>query len=1330
MIDVLHRPGRVVPPARAPEPVVIPAPPHLADTGSGQGFPFQMLMPLVGAGSSMLMMTLIRSNPIFALLGAVMMVVTALGMVGGLLSRRASMSRARAERRENYLDALLAADEEATALAERLRRGLITTNPSPSGLARLATAPERRWERRKSDLDFLHLRLGIANIPTSLAAMAPGAVPTEYDPILLEQAQVIVGAHTVLPRAPLALDLDGAGAVSLIGPRHVTRRIARLLLVEAAVLHAPEDLHIALAYDSQDAEEWDCVSRLPHLRVHGAFDGPTALRRTGATVDDLTPILRPELVEASRAAARIPRGPRGNRLPLTRARLLAVVEDSGPAREIALPDSGVGAADLGVTEIHLVTDRLQEPSDPAVRLTVQEDGSLLVEDLRASEDPMADDSQPPPPVVCAPDSVGIALAEGIGRALSPFSLGRAAERTDDSETTTSLRDLLGVPDPRAIDVQQAWAPRSPRDFLRVPIGSDDNGLPVLLDLKESAQLGLGPHGLCVGATGSGKSELLRTLVTALATTHGPEDLTMILVDYKGGAAFAPFTELPHVVGLMDNLADDAGLVERAHASIAGEVVRRQRQLRDAGNSPDISHYRRLREQHPEMVPMPHLFLIIDEFGELLTANPDFVDLLLTIGRIGRSIGVHLLLSSQRIEGGKLRGLDTYLSYRICLRTFTESESSTVIGSNDAFHLPAAPGYGYLKVDTSIFTRFRSGYVSGPAEDLETEALPDDVEDKEPLLMPVHNGLSEEPLAPSGEETIPEGHSVRRTVVDVVAEQLAAAAERPRPVWLEPLPKRLTLTAMLGGELVGGPTTLAAPALERFASGVRVPIGLIDDPAKQRQDQWALDLTVGGGHVSILGAPQSGRTTFLWTLAASAALTISPVRLAFYGIDATGGGLGRLADLPNVGGIATRGDRERMRRVLEETIAMLNQRESVLARHRIDSLDMLRREHAEGRIPELPSADVVLLIDGMGLLRSDFPELEDLVDEILRRGGGLGVHVVTTLSRSNDLRMAQQPMVGTKLELRLNDPVDSMVARKLSQTLRADTPGRVLRQDKLFGHVALPVIDETVTSVGAALEELAGRISETWHGEAPAPVRLLPDVLAPESLPDGEEMPDALPLGLLQDTMEPISMDPETLDPHLLVLGDSGCGKTTVLRGIIESLVERHTSEELVVAVYDVRRNAVGACPEEYLGGHATSSTTATGLSSAIATELKTRSETLAAGDPIEGPRIILVLDDYEILSAGGQGILGPVAPFLPSARDLHFNVMLSRPVAGVSSAMYESTFQALRDTGGACLLMDGDRSEGNVFGMRPEHLRPGRGWWIRRGRRPRLCQIGAFIDHD
>ncbi|QPL05352.1 MULTISPECIES: type VII secretion protein EccCa [Actinomyces] len=1342
MIDVIHRPGRIVPPALPPEPVVVPDPPQLTDTGSGQGFPFQMLVPLLGAGSSMLMMTVMRANPVFALLGAVMMVITAVAMISALLSRRFSAARTRSAKREQYLDKLLTANEEATALANELRRALTVSHPGPQALARLATAPERRWERRRYHPDFLSLRVGVGDIPVTLATASPSTTPTETDPVLKDQARAIVDAHCLLRTAPAVVDLDSAGIVSVVGPVDVTRTLARSLVVQAAVLHAPEDLRIALAYDTADADAWDSVSRLPHLRMHGVFDGPVAMRRTAPDVEQLSVLLKPELAAISQQVTQYPSIASAGHT--TGPRTLAVIEDDGAAHELTLPDSGVRSADLGITELHLVTDRLNEPSDPSVRLTARPDGTVLIEDLREHEDARALTAAS---LVCTPEPLGPAIAEGIVRTLTPLSLGRVAEREDASAESTSLEDLLGVEDPRAIDIARAWAPRSARDFLRVPIGSDDSGRPLLLDLKESAQLGQGPHGLCVGATGSGKSELLRTLVTALATTHSPEDLAMILVDYKGGAAFAPFETLPHVVGLMDNLADDPGLTERAHASIQGEVVRRQRQLRDAGSSPDIGHYRRLRAQHPEMAPMPHLFLIIDEFGELLTANPDFVDLLLTIGRIGRSIGVHLLLSSQRIEGGKLRGLDTYLSYRICLRTFTESESSTVIGTNDAFHLPSSPGYGYLKVDTTIFTRFRSGFVSGPADELEVQETPEEVADKEPLLLPVHNGLAHSPAVPSGEEDVPEGHSVQRTVVDVVVEQLTAATERLTPVWLEPLPRRLSLGALLNHRLTGGPTSLtateagaraAAPggtpgdgaaALTADGEGtLSVPIGLLDDPAQQRQDEWRLDLTVGGGHVSVLGAPQSGRTTFLWTLAASAALCLSPRRLAFYGLDATGGGLSRLVGLPNVGGIATRGDRERMRRVLEEMVSMLNDREAVMSRHRLDSLEALRHEHAAGRLPELPSADVVLLLDGLGALRADFSELEDLVDDVLRRGGGLGVHVVATLSRANDLRMAQQPLVGTKLELRLNDPQDSAIARKLSQTLRADAPGRVLRQDKLFAHIALPLLEGEHTNVGAGLEALARRTVDSWPGARPAQVRLLPEVIDPLSLPDAEELPDLLPLGLMQDTMEPACLDPTSLDPHLVVLGDSGCGKTTVLRGVVETLVERHTPAELVVGLYDVRRGVLSACPEDYLGGHATSSATAIGLSNAIASELAQRSEALASGSHVEGPRIVLVVDDYEILAAGGQTVLAPVLPYLPSARDLHLTIVLARPVAGIGSAMFEQALQALRDTGATCLLMDGDRSEGQIFGMRPEHLAPGRGWWIRRGRRPRLCQVADFSD--
>ena len=1322
MIQLVHRAGRVVHAAQPPEPILIPPPPQLADTGS-QSFPFQMLLPLVGAGSSMLMMTLLRANPIFALLGAVVMVITAVGMLVSLVSRRAGQSRQRRDRRERYLDRLATTHEDATALQRQIRDQAYRTHPAPNALPQWAISPVRRWERRRSHADFLLLRIGTADLVMPSAALPTVGMPAEVDPLLMAEMRSLVRAHEVQPDLPTTINLDCAGEVSIVGPPEATRHVARVLLSQAAVHHAPEDLHLALVYPDQNAQEWDCLARLPHLRMNGVFDGPISRRRVAPTQPALEQLLREEIHEASRQAARLNRTG-GRKARPTGPRLLAVVEQEGPASPLTVPDNALDPAAIGATVLYLVTDRLHEPSDPSLRLTIQQDGTVLIEDLRPVSAEPGQPEQTPPPVACRPDDLGPALAEGISRALAPYSLGAAAGRQDQDETTTTLAELLGVDDPRAIDPRTAWSPRSPRDFLRVPIGSDDAGSTILLDLKESAQLGVGPHGLCVGATGSGKSELLRTLVAALASTHGPEDLSMILIDYKGGAAFAPFAPLPHVVGLMDNLADDAGLVERARASLAGEVTRRQKQLRDAGSSPDIAHYRRLRAEHPEMAPMPHLFVIIDEFGELLTASPDLVDLLLTIGRIGRSIGVHLLLSSQRIEAGKLRGLDTYLSYRICLRTFTEAESSTVIGVSDAFHLPAVPGYGYLKVDTSIFTRFRSGFVSGPIDTIDEQPAPDEIEERVPLLLPTYNGLEEESSV-TIEDDVPEGHTTRTTVVDTVVSQLAQAAPVSSPVWLDPLPSRLTLSRLHSTSLRRGRSAVPVPPVP----SVSVPIGIVDDPAQQRQDPWLLDLTLGGGHVSITGAPQSGRTSFLWTLATSAALCLPPSRLAFYGIDATGGGLSRLSGLPNVGGIATRGDRERMRRVVEEIVTMLDTREQVFSRHRIDSLDVLRSRHAAGQIPELASADVVLLVDGLGLLRSDFEELEDSLDDILRRGSGLGVHAVMTLSRSNELRMAQQPLVGTRLELRLNDPADSLIARKLSKTLRADVPGRVLTPDQLFAHTALPIADDTDTShgVGTALEELAERIANGWSGERPAPVRMLPEAIDPADLPDGEEEPDLLPLGLFQDTMTPINLDLVGRDPHLLVLGDPGCGKSTVLRGVIESLVERHTPDELVIAVYDMRRTTADACPESYLGGHATSAALAEGLSASIAQELERRSAAMSAGQEPDGPRIVLVVDDYDILAAGNSNPLAPVIPYLSSARDLRLNVALTRPVAGSSQAMYDQLLQALRNTGATGLLMDGERSEGIVLaGMRAEHLRPGRGWWIRRGGRPRLAQVADY----
>ncbi|MFC7575453.1 FtsK/SpoIIIE domain-containing protein [Klenkia terrae] len=259
---------------------------------------------------------------------------------------------------------------------------------------------------------------------------------------------------------------------------------------------------------------------------------------------------------------------------------------------------------------------------------------------------------------------------------------------------------------------QRVGPRPNRDQLRVPIGVGADGAPLELDLKESAQDGVGPHGLLVGATGSGKSELLRTLVLALACTHDSETLNFVLSDFKGGATFTRLDRLPHTSAVITNLADELPLVDRMTDAINGELVRRQELLRSAGNYASLRDYERARLSGVPLAPLPSLLIVCDEFSELLSAKPDFIDMFVQIGRVGRSLGVHLLLASQRLEEGRLRGLDTHLSYRIALRTNSAMESRVVLSAPDAFELPRAPGFGYVKFGTDPLERFRAAYVSG------------------------------------------------------------------------------------------------------------------------------------------------------------------------------------------------------------------------------------------------------------------------------------------------------------------------------------------------------------------------------------------------------------------------------------------------------------------------------------------------------------------------------------------------------------------------------------------------------------------------------------------
>ncbi|HEV2921271.1 MAG TPA: type VII secretion protein EccCa, partial [Actinomycetota bacterium] len=478
-----------------------------------------------------------------------------------------------------------------------------------------------------------------------------------------------------------------------------------------AAQHSPEEVLLAICCPARARRRWSAAKWLPHCLDAGARDGgaprPLAADSLEALRAELGEVLEAALEQATRA-----RRLGGRAMPTRHLVVLVDETDGRQPGDLEPAEAGVHLSELGVSVIRLVRDRDDEPERVDVRVVVAGEAVTVERPVGLGEP--AERGAGEPAGAGTLDRFGPASFEVLARTLAPLRPGAEPVVERPMTATTDLPALLGITDPDGYDVATLWRRREQREFLRVPLGVRPDGTPLLLDLKEAAHGGMGPHGLCVGATGSGKSELLRTLVLALTMTHPPERLSLVLVDYKGGASFAGMERLPHTAGLITNLSEDLGLVDRMHDALFGELRRRQEVLLEAGNLPDVTEYDRRRQEGLALPPLPSLLLVVDEFSELLTSRPDFIELFIAVGRIGRSIGVHLLLASQRLEEGRLRGLESFLSYRIGLRTFNAQESRAMLGVPDAYELPPLPGSGYLKVDTTVFERFKAGFVSGPA----------------------------------------------------------------------------------------------------------------------------------------------------------------------------------------------------------------------------------------------------------------------------------------------------------------------------------------------------------------------------------------------------------------------------------------------------------------------------------------------------------------------------------------------------------------------------------------------------------------------------------------
>lgn len=1333
MSDVLvHRPARTPAPP-SPAPLTISQPPGTADPASGSSWTYA-LFPLLGAGG-ILVFALVSKNPIYLLAGGVF-VLGALGMGAAMYFQ--TRGRGKEQSTDSRLRYFTHLDELRSKLrdsARTQRERALVQHPEPAGLTQLVHDPRRLWERRPTDDDFLLARVGRGTVR---AAAAPGMAERDpmasVDPACEQAADRLVDRLGAVRDVPVGVPLRGA-VTTLVGEPATTRPLARAMVCQLAALHAPDEVRIALCAPSGEParSEWDWLKWLPHTHHPGSSDAGSLL--LADTAQQLVELLDAE-IDRRRASSRTAGAGSGR----TAGPEVVVVVDGA----VDLPDPLDRLEGLGFSVLRLVPTLELQPRtvDLSLRLTSAPAG------VRVTAVPTGDDEGRHRVAEAGDlraDALTVAEAETLARRLSPLRLTPDAAGETSLSEVSGLGELLGVPDVAEIDPRRSWESRSEQDLLRVPLGVAADGRPVELDLKESAQSGMGPHGIVVGATGSGKSELLRTLVSALAITHSPEELAFVLVDFKGGATFAGMTTVPHVAGSITDLEDDPEMIDRFERAVRGELRRREELLRDSGNLVSIREHRRRRLSGAAVPPMPHLLIVVDEFSELLVQQPDLVELFVAIGRLGRSLGVHLLLATQRLEEGRIRGLESHLSYRLALKTFTAQESRALIGSADAFELPPVPGSAYLKVDTSVYERLRVSTVSGPYAEPRTQ--PEVLDAPHPRVLrafpsTVPDGTGDDRPARRAMPALGLDLSDpnRRSTLDVIVDRLRSAAPPVHQVWVAPLPASIGLGSVLTPLSFDPSRGLQAAGVSGpgAASGLQVPIGVVDLPEQQRQEVLAVDLAGSGGHVGIAGAPQTGKSTALAALAMGLATTHTPAQVQIYGIDLGGGVLGGLEALPHVGGIAGRRQPQRVRRLVAELTALVEDRERWFGEYGISSPAEFRAGRQEGALPEDGYGDVVLLVDGWMAVRSEFEDLEDAITQLANRGLTYGLHVAVTTARWWDIRAGLRDSLGTKIELKIGDVGDSVFDRRVARTMPS-LPGRALVPGELKAQVALPRFPapEHAASdgAGAPLEEQAAtmrRIAEAWPGEPARPIRLLPHHVELAGLADDDAGRRA-PIGLRERDLRVAHVDlVDGPDPHLLVLGDAGSGKTAALRTLLTSLAARNTPEQLRVIVVDPRRSLLDVVDDEHLSVYCGSVPAADETLAAAAGKLRKRLPgpevtvaRLRARDWWTGARFVVVVDDHDLVATPTGDPLGHLVDLLPQGRDIGLHLVVARGIGGaVAATGMIPTLRRLVELGTPGLMLSGAREEGPVLhGVRPQPLPPGRARLVGRQGAPQLIQV-------
>jgi len=1077
---------------------------------------------------------------------------------------------------------------------------------------------DRLWERTMWDEDFMTLRLGLgerdfsANIKCDVIEesvlmkdeliLAPGKIKNKFSKV---------------KNTPICTDFKKNPIIGIVGDRHTTLQTAKNIVVQATTHHSYDELKVIAIYSEKEEAEWSWMRWLPHV-----WDDTKTIRYMANTLSEASRLCK-EFEEVLKQREREIREEeyrtRGFKLPYLLFVLAdkSFVENETIMRFIVKNDSR-----MGVGTMMLFDNKNNLPSmDKIMIASVSHgDGDLYCSDSAGNKEEFK------------PDQVSTSALDSYARSLAPIRLKALSTEGKLPNCVTFLQGYQ-VKKAEELDLISRWSEGLTYKTMAVLIGTRSNGEPFYFDIHE--KITYSPHGIVAGMSGSGKSEMVQSWILSMALHFSPSDVSFVLIDFKGTGLIFPFANMPHLAGTISDLDTN---IHRNLIALENEMSRRKALLDQYGVR-NIYSYQKLYREGRADEPLSFLVVVIDEFAEFKVKFPDFMTVVDSIFRTGRSLGVFALLSAQKPSGVISAQMEPNIGYRWCLKVASGSDSKEMIGRPDASKINL-PGRSYVKIGDHVFEQVQSYWSGAPYNPNATTKV------KTSVRISTVDLDGSRQKCENYDKTV--GFKSEVNEIDAIVKHIANFVEqnnipKARAIWTQKLGENIPLEDLLEKDAV-----FDGEVWKPKEGDLAPIIGLIDDPMAQSQYPFALNFTECG-HTAIYGAPGTGKTTALQTLILSLAQSYSPDDVSIYIMDFGGWTMNMLKDIPHIGGIANNNEEEKIEKLVRLLTVELEGRRLKFAKEGVHNISVYRQSTGE-KLPE-----IVLVLDNFMLVREMYPELESFFLSFTQQGGSYGMYFVvsTNTTMSLGFKIVQNIKMAIALQMTEKSDYAAIVGRTGGlEPEPVNGRGLVKGERPLEFQTALSINASSDSERTNKLRELSALMNRKWTGKRPHPIPIMPKIIGMDNICiEGWK----IPIGLETIDITPIYLDVSE-NHYFLISGTKRSGKSNLLKVIAKKFLE---FEDSTIAIYDSEQLSLFSL-KEFTSNYIVNAPDFDEYIESLMPMLKERREQHGVNQGIKFSPLAIIIDDlHQCLNNASEGTIQKLEAICRLGKGLQVNIFVT-----------------------------------------------------------------------